>query len=254
MEANQMPLGRSQINQVKARHGSCRYCLAISRRSRAFLAPLVGDWRGVESSYSPPWLQVKAHLLHLTTPHCTRHHRLSVPRHLQAKVQTHLQTQTLTKSKTNRNQSKSSRPLIHRSSVFPQGVEFPANATNAYISKEEMSSDKSSDSKNDLKNCDPRCEQKCETKCQPSCLNKLLQRCSEKCSLDKCPPSPNCPPCPPCPLVCQSQCSTPTSPLCPPLCSPRCSGTLACCPPSCPQKGCVKPCPPKCPSPCLPRK
>jgi hypothetical protein len=130
-------------------------------------------------------------------------------------------------------------------------------SSQAYISKEEMSSDKSSDSKNGLKNCDPRCEQKCETKCQPSCLNKLLQRCSEKCSLDKCPPSPNCPPCPPCPpcpLVCQSQCSTPTSPLCPPLCSPRCSGTLACCPPSCPQKGCVKPCPPKCPSPCLPRK
>ena len=72
-------------------------------------------------------------------------------------------------------------------------------SSQAYISKEEMSSDKSSDSKNGLKNCDPRCEQKCETKCQPSCLNKLLQRCSEKCSLDKCPPSPNCPPCPPCP-------------------------------------------------------
>ena len=111
---------------------TCQY-LAISRRSRAFLAPLVGGWRGVESSYSPPWLQVKAHLLHLTTSHCTRHHRLSVPRHLQAKVQTHLQTQTLTESKTNRKQSKSSRPLIHRSSVFPQGVEFPANATNVRL-------------------------------------------------------------------------------------------------------------------------
>jgi hypothetical protein len=34
------PYSRSQINQVKARHGSRRYCLAVSRKSKAFLAPM----------------------------------------------------------------------------------------------------------------------------------------------------------------------------------------------------------------------
>ena len=112
-------------NQVIARLSSHRYCLAVSRRSRALPAPSMVS--GVFPRF--PVVMMLKHICVLYLTASNTEGSLSPQTLLsKSKLQTDLQTQTLTNSKTNRNPGKSSRPPIQCSSVFPLGVRFPANA------------------------------------------------------------------------------------------------------------------------------
>ena len=114
-------------NQVIARLSSHRYCLAVSRRSRALPAPSMVS--GVFPRF--PVVMILKHICVLYLTASNTEGSLSPQTLLsKSKLQTDLQTQTLTI----KSQGTCLRPLlIHCSDVSPQGIEFPANAPNVRL-------------------------------------------------------------------------------------------------------------------------